>query len=420
MTKWMGRSVMLAACLCSAGGIAFAQSQQTQSTETPAQASAADHSLFDAKGLPLGAFRLFPTLQVGAAYDDNVFRTDTGAIDDWFFSINPSFLLTSEWSRHMVRLRVSYDDYLYARLTDESRADFTADADGRLDLGDGITVTGTTGYSLLHESRTSVDLPSNALKQTRYSDLHAGLDVDHSVGRLGLRAGATFDHYEYDPTLLSGGGLFDNRDRNRNEYETYLKGDYEFSPGYAVFLRASYNDRVYDLNPDFNGFDRDNSGYRVDAGLDMKLTQLIEGSFYVGYLRQNYNAPLRDVSGVDYGASLKWYAAELVTVTLSARHTVDETTLTNAAANNLQQVNLNAEYSFRHDIVFTGGIGYAEDRFSGAGRTDRIVTGQFAAKYLMNEYVFWNLGYQYSTRSSTTPASGFNDNTVMLSLGLQL
>ena len=33
---------------------------------------------YDAKGLPVGGFRLRPALDVGASYDDNVYRTSGG------------------------------------------------------------------------------------------------------------------------------------------------------------------------------------------------------------------------------------------------------------------------------------------------------------------------------------------------------
>ncbi|HEY0466919.1 MAG TPA: outer membrane beta-barrel protein, partial [Polyangiaceae bacterium] len=39
---------------------------------------AAAQSTPSAIGVPLGGFRLFPTLEVGANYDDNVFRTQAG------------------------------------------------------------------------------------------------------------------------------------------------------------------------------------------------------------------------------------------------------------------------------------------------------------------------------------------------------
>ncbi|MDE2181431.1 MAG: outer membrane beta-barrel protein [Alphaproteobacteria bacterium] len=408
---YLGRSMVLLACLSCAGMAAWAQTP----TDNPA-----DQTLFEAKGLPLGGFRLFPTLDVGANYDDNVLRTDVGQINDWYFSIKPAFLLTSEWSRHMLRLRAVYDEYLYNRLPDESHGDLDVAADGRLDLWNGMNLSATSSYEILHEARTSADLPANAVKETRYSDFHAGLDIDHSLGALGIRGGATFDQYNYSPTLLSGGATLDNRDRNRDEYQVYAKADYEFSLGYAAFVRAAYNDRSYELAVDASGVNRNSTGVRIDGGLDLEITRLLEGSVYAGYLQQNYKLPLKNVSGADYGTSLTWYPTPLVTVKLEAQHRIAETTLSNTAAANEQDVKLTADYSFRHDITLDGGVGYVEDRFSGAGRTDQIVSLNVGVKYFMNEYIYWRAGYQYSTRSSTITIFGFHDSTAMINLGLQL
>ncbi len=40
---------------------------------------------YDAKGIPLGGFRLFPSLDVVGTYDDNVFRLPTGQSDYFFY-----------------------------------------------------------------------------------------------------------------------------------------------------------------------------------------------------------------------------------------------------------------------------------------------------------------------------------------------
>lgn len=412
--KALRRSLLLCACLS-----AVAAGSAAQETN-PGQVAAEDHSLFNPKGLPLGAFRLFPTLEIGANYDDNVLRSESNASSDWYFTLGPSLVLRSEWSRHMLRLRASYNQYWYDKLVDESHGDLDVQADGRLDLWHGITVAATSSYEQLHESRTSPDLPVSAQKETRYSDFHAGLDIDHALGPLGIRGGATFDQYVYGATPLAGGLVLDNHDRNRNEYQIYAKVDYEFSPGYAIFVRGAYDDRVYELTPDAGGVNRNSTGMRVDAGLDMAITRLLEGSVYVGYLQQTYHAPLQNVSGVDYGATLTWYPTPLIDVKLQAQHTVNETTITNSAAANEQSLNLTVDYSFRHDIVLDGRFGYVQDRWSGAGRTDDIYSFNVGLKYFMNEYVYWRAGYQYSTRSSTVANFKFNDNTAMITLGLQL
>jgi hypothetical protein len=381
---------------------------------------ATDQSRFQAKGLPLGTFRLFPTLDLDAAYDDNVYRTDTSRTSDWYFTLSPAFSLNSDWGRHMLKIRAKLDQYFYRQINHESHTDFESSAIGRLDILEGLWVDATASYAMLHEPRSSADMPSNALKPTRYTDLHANTDIHHSLGPFGVSAGATFDQYLYNPTDLVGGTKLDNQDRNRTEYGFYGKADYEFSPGYAAFVRGSYNIRSYELGVDANGFDRNSTGYRIDAGLDIKVTDLIEGNVFGGYLDQRYRTPLRPVNGFDYGAGLSWYPTPLITVNLTAQHLVDETTIANAAANERQIVNLGVNYAFRHDIVLQAGVGYDSDRYPGASRTDRTISANVGAKYLMNEYLFWTARYQYSHRASSLSGLGYGDNTVLVGLGLQL
>ena len=411
----------LLACLGAMGGAAVAQTTEAPPAEsTQTIVASTDQSRFEAKGLPLGSFRLFPTLDFEAAYDDNVHRTSLGTLSDYYFVINPAVVLRSEWSRDSLELKASLDQYQYNKLNTETNTNYDLAADGRLDLSRGLSVDGTTSYEVLHLPRGDPNQSLQALEPTRYTDLHAGADISQYLAPFGLRVGGLFDRYVYDPTSLMGGGTVDNAFQNRDEYSVFAKADYEFSPGYAVFAQATYDDRIYDLTPDTFGFDRNSNGYRVDAGVDMQVTNLIEGNIFAGYLNQTYKAPLRDQNGIDYGASLTWYPAGLVSVQLKAQHLIEETVIPNAAAANEQTVDLGVNYAFRHDIVLTAGAGYADDNFSGTGRIDNVLLGSVGAKYLMNEYVYFKASYAYADRTSTLSGFGYRDNTVMIGLGLQL
>src|SRR5579883_1206574 len=57
---------------------------------------------FSPKGMPLGAFRLFPTVETVGDYDDNVYLSSTDRIGDYFFRETPEFMLRSGWSRHLL------------------------------------------------------------------------------------------------------------------------------------------------------------------------------------------------------------------------------------------------------------------------------------------------------------------------------
>ncbi|HKD22905.1 MAG TPA: outer membrane beta-barrel protein [Rhizomicrobium sp.] len=410
----------VAALVFSFAGSALAQTETAPAQSVPEVVQISDQSLFAAKGLPIGDFRLFPTLDLEAAHDDNVYRTPLGQLDDYFFVISPAVVLRSEWARHLIALRANLDQYQYDRLDHETHTNYNFAGDGRFDLLQGLTLDTTLSYDILHLPRGDPNMPIQALSPTRYTDLHAATDIAQYIGPFGVRAGGTFDRFDYSMTPLIGGGTFNNTFQNRDQYTVFVKGDYEFSPGYAVYTQVTYDDRIYQVVPDPLGFDRDSNGIRVDAGLDMQVSNLIEGNVFAGYLKQDYKAPLSTLNGIDYGAGLTWYPTGLLTVHLKALHLIEETIVANAAATNEQTVSLGADYAFRHDIVFQAGSAFANDNFAGSGRIDQVFTATVGAKYLVNEYASLRANYLYADRTSTFTGFGYRDNTVMLALGFQL
>ena len=416
MLGWNKNLTGTTLAICLLAGTARAQSEAP-----PAGVSApSDQADYVAKGLPLGGFRLFPALTSTPAYDDNVYRTDTALQDSFYDVLSPTLDLKSQWSRHSLELMAGLDQYWYRSLRHEDHLDYHVAGNGRLDILRGLTANTDVSYTSRHEQRTSEDLPTSALTPTRYTVFHGSADIEHAIGRFGLRAGGRYDRYRFDATALAGGGRLDNTDRNRSEYSAYANADYEFSPGYAVFLRGTYDDRSYQLKVDRNGLDRDSRGYRIDAGLDMLVTRLIQGNFFLGYSRQDYKAPLKAVSGFDYGAKLTWYPTPLITVHLNGERTIHETTIVNASANDERKVDTEIDYAFRRNVILLASGGYASDVYAGAGRTDDTVLAGVGAKYLANEYMQWNLRYDYSSRSSPLPVFRYTDNMVQLGLTLQL
>ncbi len=367
-------------------------------------------------GMQLGGFRLHPSLTFYDGYDDNVFRTDTNALDSFLVTINPSLTLASNWGEHEFDIDADLTQYLYRNTRDENHTNFDVGGGGRLHVADGWIADGRASYTATHELRTSVDLPLAAITPARYTILHADADIVHARGRLSIRAGGRYDEYNFDPTKLVGGTLLDNTDRDRHAYQGYVQGGYEFSPGYSAFLRASYNHRKYTLPQDRNGIDRNSDGYAIDAGVDMLLTRLIEGNVFAGYSVQRYNAPLGQVGGLDYGLNLTWYPTQLLTVRLNGQRTIGETTIANAAANDEKTISGEISYAFRRDVSLRVDAGYISDRYSGSGRSDETVQAGAGAKYVTNEYMSWDLHYQYSRRRSPLAAYQYSDNTIMLGI----
>lgn len=251
---------------------------------------------YDASGLPAGGFLLYPTLAASFSSDDNIYRTAHGQVSDVFGTISPRLDLRSQWTRDALQLYGQYDDYLYADHDTESRANWILGTAGELEVYSGARLDANASYFSTHELRSSPDIFTNALSPTPYTLFHADATLVNQPGPLGLSAGVSYDRYEYDPTALVGGGQVDNADRNSKIANVFGKASYDLAPGQSVFVQASYNMRDFDLQFDKAGYDHTSDGYRFDSGLQALLSPLIKGTVFVGYLQQNFKAPLVSVS----------------------------------------------------------------------------------------------------------------------------
>jgi len=373
---------------------------------------------YDPQGLPLGAFRAYPTLTFGASYDDNVLRTSSDHQGDFVFEASPAIEVRSQWVRHYFALSAGATDYRLARLSSENRTEWDVAAGGRLDVLTGFNLSGAVSYASTFEARTSQD-QSGAERPTPYNTSGARAAVSWNPFRFGVQLGAAVQRFEYGNTVLTpafGGGEQNNHDRDRNVYSSYTTLLYEFSPGYGAFVRPSFEKVVYDLQTG-RATGRDSTSHRVDSGVSLLLTRLITGEVYLGYLHYDFEGSnFSDLSGLDYGARLSWYPSELVTVHLNASRTPTATTLSGASVADDRMVEVGADYELLRNVIVQGGLAYSNTRFDGTSRIDEDLSARLGMRYLLNRHLAANFSYARSTRASSESGFGFVDNTVSIAL----
>jgi hypothetical protein len=377
---------------------------------------------YDAKGVPLGGFRLFPALTATSTYDDNIFRT-IAPQSDWFFTVSPALRLTSQWGRHFLEIYSGLNSYNYAKFGDENLIDWNIGTDGRIDISRSANVTANLYYSELHELWSA---PNNVVgyqaKPNRYRQTHAETIGVYQPNRLGFSVGASFDHYSWAQTPAIGGGWLYNGDRDQNEYQAFFKTYYDFSPGYSAFVKASYDERDFIDPLDRSGLRRSSHGYRVDGGLDLQISHLVSGEIFVGYLKQNFAKngalTLNGVSGFDYGAQLDWYVSPMLTLHLSAARRLDDVVLTGVSVADNKSVTVSVDYELLPNVILQARGAYVDSKYVGSNRSDQYPIAGIGLKYLMNRYVSADAGYTYSERSTNLSSFHYSDNT--LSIGLTL
>ncbi|MDE2110388.1 MAG: outer membrane beta-barrel protein [Alphaproteobacteria bacterium] len=385
-----------------------------------APAVAQDAGPYAPIGMRMGGFRLFPTLDVTANYDNNIYRTQTATRDDYYFLENPGFTLQSQWGRHQLDLFGAFNAYQYASLTSENHNDWNIGGNGRLDVVRGIDLAGGGSYGVLHEARTSPDQPGFAKTPTEFAMSQANAVLEYHPYHFGFSVGGTYARYDYNPTTLIGLPSLNNADRNRDEYVGYAKGSYEFSPGYAMFVQGNYRDVGYDLLIDRNGARRANNGYSVNAGLEMLVTDIVKGQIFVGYLDQHYHAPLVNVKGFNFGANVDWSASPLWTFHLAASRTLNGTTIAGASAEDDRMVRLGVDYSILRNVMIQAHFSYNDSVFNGSPREDKYPEAGIGVNYLMNSLMTATLAYAHQERNSSISGQGFTDNTVSVGLNFHL
>jgi hypothetical protein len=376
---------------------------------------------YDAKGIPLGGFRLFPALDTSASYDDNVFKRDA-AQSDWFFTISPAARLKSEWGRHFLELYSGLNYYNYQTYSGENLTDWNIGTDGRIDISRAANVTANAFYGQMHELWSAPNnIAGYQAAPNRYFQAHADLAAIYQPNRLGFGLGGVWDNYNWTNVPKIGGGFLYNDDRDNNEYQLYFKSYYDFSPGYSGFLKVSYDERDFGLYYDRSNLHRGSHGYRIDGGVDLQITHLVKGEIFIGYLQQNFASPaLKDVSGLDFGAELDWYVSPVLTAHLSGKRTLNNVVLSGVSVSDDKSVSLSADYEFRPNIIVQSHVSYTNSRYVGSSRTDSYPGVGVGIKYLMNRYASFDVNYNYSSRSTDTAALEYTDNTVSVGINLHL
>ncbi len=372
---------------------------------------------YDAMGIRAGAFTVFPSAALTETYDDNIYATDTNTADDFITTLGAAIAVNSNWSRHALNFNAGVSKYVYADNTGENRLDWNVGADGRLDVTRDTQFTGKLAYAQLHEDRGDPNAPLAAVEPIEYELFSANASFIQRFNRLSAQLSGGYSDYDYKNVASTGGGIIDQNDRDRREYEESLRLGYDVSPDTNVYVRGTLNQRDYKLSTPVVAVNRDSDGYALVVGSDFRLSSLAQGGIFVGYQKQRYDdASFSDVSGLSYGANVEWYLTPLTTVTFNAASTVEETTSVGASGYLSQTGGIRIDHELLRNLLLNGEVSYTNSKYEGIERTDNTLSAGLGFDYLVNRNFTLGLGYNYTDRKSDAAAADYKRNQIGLTL----
>ncbi|MGH6975898.1 MAG: outer membrane beta-barrel protein, partial [Stellaceae bacterium] len=328
MHKW-GIALVASVALSASSHAAIAQIIGLEAPEAtvPERQSVLQHPRpdYDPVGARLGDFFFYPSAEVEEFWDSNVFASQSHEKSDFYTSMRPAAALLSDWGSSALNFRANGEVRRYASQVSENQTNYSFVTNGRLDILHGESLSGALGYQNAHEDRTSPSSVSTQLHPTEYQETSGLLKFDRERGVLGLHANAGVDYFTYDNALTSSGAQLRETDRNRIEVHGGPRLSYEIVPGYHAFIAVAGNNRIYQSTFDSSGVKRSSHGFETDVGTALRITPLITGEAFVGYIQQNYDdSRISSIHSPGFGGNLLWNVTQATSVRAKVSRTVQE------------------------------------------------------------------------------------------------
>ncbi|CAN0450370.1 unnamed protein product, partial [Discosporangium mesarthrocarpum] len=270
---------------------------------------------FDPLGVRISSFVMSPTLEVKLDYDDNVLATQNNKRDDLITIASPGVVIASDWNQHSLRVQGRGKVARYASNGAEDHENFEVGADGRIDIQRDFQIVGAINFESASESRGSVD-DAGGRNRTEFSvlSLQTGLKKRWNRGTINVSGGISHLDFDDVPTG-NGSAIINNDDRDRNEYQTAIRGGYDIQDEYEAFIEVRFDLVEYRSSRDDNGVSRDSFGYEVRAGSRVDITGLLFGDIFLGYLDRDYtDTTLASIDAFVAGLALTWNITPLTTI----------------------------------------------------------------------------------------------------------
>lgn len=408
------------------GNTVAGQGAGTTPNKSRAAAGGDDADTLQPIGAHFGSFTLYPKLETALTYNDNIYSL-ANKTGDGIARISPSLDLRGDFGTITTGLRASLDRYQYFTNVTENRTDWSIGGNAQAEVSRDVFIYAAGGYSQAHEDRGDPNAVYTDRTPTKYRLSEAGLGFSSDLTRFSYGVDASYRYYKYDDNRQLGGALVNNQDRNRAQYRVAGRLGYEFSPGYRLLARGSYDVVDYKSPFDDGGFNRDSHGVRGTIGIEFELTHLLTGEVFAGYLSQTYDDPrFPTLNAPVFGSKLTWQPTALTKVKLDIDRAVQETIVANFRSFLATSVAIGVDHELLRTVTLNGSFRYESDDYKGSralpgNRTDGYYSISAGGKYLLNRNIYAGLVYDWNKRDSNVIAPGLNydRNRVTATLGLQ-
>jgi hypothetical protein len=370
-------------------------------------------------GLRLGTFDATVTLDQGILWSSNINTTQQGG-EAFVSQTELRLRAVSDWSSHSAEINAV--GIFQKSVSGEDFKETELGIDGSLayELGRDMTVTATAAYRLAPEAASSpVILPATDSEPLNH-EISASLGVERSLGRTRLSLTGAVDREIFSDFEGLCCGTVSQADRNFTLTTVALRTGYEVSPAFTPFIEGEIGRRNYDVEQDTSGYRRSADRFALKGGVEIDLSEKIEGEVSLGWLRESFDDDrLVPVSALLLDGVLSWSPMRGTTLRLTGNTSVEGSTTAADSGSVLYTSRLELLREARPNLTLglLGGISFRD--YVNSSDTETTLSAEASATWWMNRFAGINGRVRHERFDSTRPNRDYDESSIYLGLKLQ-
>jgi hypothetical protein len=340
---------------------------------------------YNAAGVRVGGFHLFPLAGIEDGYVSNVFATVNGR-SDVFARPFAQVRANSEWNLHQLRLQGDVSNRYYSRFRSEEGTEYRLDATGRVDVTDRDRIGGEILNERVIVDRASIGELPNTRDPLRYTQTTGVLTGTVAAGRLLTTLTGTYANRDYSNNALFDGTPLNLDFRDYTRKQARIDVAYEVQGTQSIFVSAEADRRRFKERTGAFGFDT--NGYEILGGVRGEITPVIRGQIGLGVLHQGFRNPtIKSSTGLGVDTRLEWLVTKLTTLTFMARRDIQTSALRTNLGYTATTFQLRIDHELLRNLLLIGQVQYQTAEYRLADRKDHLMRGLIGADWLVNRHI---------------------------------
>jgi hypothetical protein len=363
-------------------------------------------------GITMGAFTLFPSIEILGGYDSNVFATSAPATGSLFTVVRPQVELRSEWLNHSAKL-IAYGGFgFYASAPTQNFQNYGILGEGKLEIREDLYVIAKAGAVRNTEALGTPDT-SFAQAPTVVDSIPVEVSLYQKFNRFFYQlTGAAIRYQYYDFSTITATGL-PGASRDRTDYEERIRLGYEINDDTSLFLAPGLQQRVYTQYINTAGQQRDSNSWFFNVGAATKLGPKTQLEGFLGYQSLSYIADGSTTGAFTFGLTGTWNGYEPLILRPQFLRSINESAQTNYQNYVSTVLGVDFTYDIHGPWQAVGGTSFQSADYTPASgvagvnpRTDYFFKGAIGLMYSLRPQVQIGPLYEYTSGWSTDVAAG--------------